>query len=63
MVNFYIVNAIGQNLADYKKAWSKKSIPGCNLGPKFLPHAVHLSEKNDDMASEVWKNEFLWKQK
>ena len=40
------------NFLDYKKSWSKKSTPpGCNLGPKFLPHAVHLSEKkNDDIA-------------
>ena len=35
-----------------KKSWSKKSTKarGCNLGPKFPPHAVHLSEKNDDIA-------------
>ena len=22
---------------------------GCNLGPKFPPHAGHLSEKNDNL--------------
>ena len=28
----------------------KNPPPGCNLGPKFPPHAVHLPKKNDDIA-------------
>ena len=32
------------NFLDYKKSLAKIH-PGCNLGPKFPPHAVHLSEK------------------
>ena len=40
MVNFYIVNGLGQNLPNSELIWV----------PSIHPQAGHLSEKNDEFA-------------
>ena len=48
MANFYIINALGQNLANSK---SCPMLRLCNLGPKkYAPSWSLVRKENDDLA-------------